>query len=271
VFQPSQAYPQMPSTGESGAEADLSRQYADREQLAFQRSMQSMLQFYVDRTNRVDEYRVQSLAGESLSLEQLQPDYECDEVIESILVTGPTAAIGNSQSTEGTTAVAPAAGTTITSQLYASQNLQIQWSVELGGTATAADANNFGLYNNATLIATSENPGTVGVPYPQETLVNYQALNNLNTIAVKNIAAGSAAATYSAQLTITTQPQPAPFTLKLGKRAWNLLLPASGVLVIAPVAIKLSRSDDRYLIAPTPGDWSMELMGYAETGRRGIV
>lgn len=53
------------------------------------------------------------------------------------------------------------------------------------------------------------------------------------------------------------------FSLQLGKRFWNLTLPASGVLVIAPVRISLNRNDPRILTPTTPGDWALELMGFA--------
>jgi hypothetical protein len=53
------------------------------------------------------------------------------------------------------------------------------------------------------------------------------------------------------------------FTLQLGKRAWNLVLPVSQVLVIAPVRISLGRNDPRILTSAIPGDWSVELMGFA--------
>ncbi len=57
------------------------------------------------------------------------------------------------------------------------------------------------------------------------------------------------------------------FLLKLGKRAWNLALPTSGILVISPVSIELSRSDDRFITPAAAGDWALELTGYAIKGR----
>jgi hypothetical protein len=53
-------------------------------------------------------------------------------------------------------------------------------------------------------------------------------------------------------------------TLQLGDRTWNLTIPATGVIVIAPVSIRLSRSDNRILTAGTPGNYTVELMGFAD-------
>lgn len=57
---------------------------------------------------------------------------------------------------------------------------------------------------------------------------------------------------------------PGTITLQLGQRFWPLTIPATGVLVIAPVAILLSNSDRRQIIAQTPGDYALELMGVAD-------
>jgi hypothetical protein len=53
-------------------------------------------------------------------------------------------------------------------------------------------------------------------------------------------------------------------TLKLGDRTWALSIPASGVLVIAPVALMLGRTDDRILTPASAGAYTLELMGYAD-------
>ena len=52
-------------------------------------------------------------------------------------------------------------------------------------------------------------------------------------------------------------------TLQLGDRLWNLTIPATGVIVIAPVAILLNRNDLRQL-SGAPGNYSLELMGIAD-------
>lgn len=54
-------------------------------------------------------------------------------------------------------------------------------------------------------------------------------------------------------------------TLQLGDRFWPLTIPASGVIVIAPIKLYLDRSDRRILSFSTPGAYSLELMGYGDT------
>lgn len=69
---------------------------------------------------------------------------------------------------------------------------------------------------------------------------------------------------------IITGPAAATATLKLGDRVWNLVMPATQILpLVGPLGICLSRSDDR-ILQPTiaTGEWSLELMGHADT--RGI-
>ena len=62
---------------------------------------------------------------------------------------------------------------------------------------------------------------------------------------------------------IVTGPTGA-ISLQLGDRIWALIIPASGILVIAPIAILLSRSDARILTPTTPGVYTLELMGVAD-------
>lgn len=52
--------------------------------------------------------------------------------------------------------------------------------------------------------------------------------------------------------------------LLLGDRQWNLTIPASGILVIAPIAIMLGRSDARVLTPSVAGVYSLELCGVAD-------
>lgn len=82
------------------------------------------------------------------------------------------------------------------------------------------------------------------------------------------------------ELTVTVQPQydqiseriesvlvtgpPGAVSLQLGDRTWALTIPATGILVIAPVSIVLNRNDYRILTSATPGDFSLELMGWAD-------
>lgn len=62
---------------------------------------------------------------------------------------------------------------------------------------------------------------------------------------------------------IITGP-PGNVTLQLGDRIWNLVIPAGNILIIATVAIYLSRSDTRQLSAASAGAYTLELMGHAD-------
>ena len=53
-------------------------------------------------------------------------------------------------------------------------------------------------------------------------------------------------------------------TIQLGDRVWSVTIPASGILVIAPVAMILGRNDARTLTAQTPGQYFLELMGIGD-------
>lgn len=53
-------------------------------------------------------------------------------------------------------------------------------------------------------------------------------------------------------------------TLQLGDRIWQLVVPATGILVIAPIALILGRSDPRTLTPAVLGVYTLELMGVAD-------
>lgn len=61
---------------------------------------------------------------------------------------------------------------------------------------------------------------------------------------------------------IITGPPAGVFTLQLGDRVWPLVMPASGILVIANIALLLERDDLRVLTATATGNYSLELMGH---------
>jgi len=67
---------------------------------------------------------------------------------------------------------------------------------------------------------------------------------------------------------IVTGPPAGTATLNLGRRAWAIVMPASGVLVISPIQMSLGRNDIRQLNATAPGAWTLELMGYADVRYR---
>lgn len=59
-------------------------------------------------------------------------------------------------------------------------------------------------------------------------------------------------------------PPAATGTIKLGDTTINIVIPASGVLVIAPISMLLNRSDDRILTLSPAGDIGVRLMGWAD-------
>jgi hypothetical protein len=63
---------------------------------------------------------------------------------------------------------------------------------------------------------------------------------------------------------IIAGPPAAAVTLILGDRQWSLVIPAAGILPIGPLAIILGRNDPRQLVAQTPGQYFLEVMGIAD-------
>lgn len=63
---------------------------------------------------------------------------------------------------------------------------------------------------------------------------------------------------------LVTGPAAASIIVTVGDRQWSLVIPASGLLPIGPVAILLGRNDPRQLTCATPGTFTMELMGVAD-------
>ena len=102
--------------------------------------------------------------------------------------------------TSTTSSATPGAGTTVATQAASAGTFLLSWTVTLATAAAAGDAGNFGLYAGSVLLATSVNPGTIGT-YPQQAVTTY--LGAAATVAVKNIAAGSTGAVYTAALTVT--------------------------------------------------------------------
>jgi hypothetical protein len=64
---------------------------------------------------------------------------------------------------------------------------------------------------------------------------------------------------------LITGPPAAVFNLQLGDRQYSgLVLPATGFVIMPNVAMWLSRHDRRVITSVTAGDWTLELMGYAD-------
>lgn len=95
----------------------------------------------------------------------------------------------------------PGAAAVIASiSLLAGVTYSVNWSVELGGTVGAGDANNFQLNASFGQPLTSENAGAVGV-YPQ--IPTTITVGTLGFIRVSSIAAGTVGAVYTANIDIT--------------------------------------------------------------------
>jgi hypothetical protein len=63
---------------------------------------------------------------------------------------------------------------------------------------------------------------------------------------------------------LVTGPPTTAFTLQLGDRFLNLTTDASGKVTIAPVSMLLGDNDRRILTSATAGNWTLELMGWAD-------
>lgn len=124
----------------------------------------------------------------------------------------------------------------------------------------------------------AEDAVTLGLIHLREALeVVGRLIENRADLVDEYVPGGTGVAT-TAQLTVPPDYEFAPekiesiiivgpagaITLTLGDRSWPLTIPASGILVIAPVAILLSRTDIRQVSAAAPGNYSLELMGIAD-------
>jgi hypothetical protein len=108
-------------------------------------------------------------------------------------------------------ATSPAALTPIVSVLVpVSGQYTVRWSVGLSGTLSGTDANNFGLYQNNTLIAQSVNPASAGT-YAQTPLPVY-----LNAGDFLGLGPSPNAATTGAVYTVTITSEAIPLTLQVG-------------------------------------------------------
>ena len=222
----------------------------------------------IDTSMIVDEYLPQPLYGVPVAVSQfeLQPQFQrIPERIEYIIVTGP--ATGNAQSVQTGPGqiTSPTANQVIASIPAASLvavTYAVQWQVELDGTVSATDIDNFKLLLGSTGLETSTNDGVVG-KYTQEPVTVTVPAGNVGPLKVQAIGAGTVGAVYSAQ--ISAQPVSYTFSLQLGDRYWsNLALPPTGVLTISTKALILNPSDRRIFTAQYAGQWNLELIGYAD-------
>lgn len=217
-------------------------------------------------TRVVDEYRVQTLTTDAESTLTVLPQFASfTEIIESIVITGPP---GTSSEVTGSVAAGSVnAGTVIASLAVPQGTYMVNWSGKFTGTTGGAETNNFGLYLNGVLQLQSQNAQTSGTNYPQIP-VEITVPAGGGTITMQAINNATATAGYSAQIVASTTSGGTPFTLQLGDRTWNLSLPPTGILTIAPVKLFLGRNSNRVLSSPVAGDWGLELMGRADVRNR---
>lgn len=216
-----------------------------------------------NRSNPVDEYNSAAIsgAGSSASL-TVQPTYEMmPEKIETVIVTGPQPQ-QPAASVYGIANAPVAAGQQITSTTLQPGTYIINWTAGLGGTTGAVDANNFALELNGVTVATSVNPSTTGAVTAQTVL--YLTVTQPNSVLSVNAGATTPTTTAIYRSSLTAASQGSAFTLQLGDRIWSLVLPPSGILVIGPMALLLSRTDARILTPSIPGIYTLELCGIAD-------
>lgn len=117
-------------------------------------------------------------------------------------------------------------------------------------TARISDLVEF--YSEQTRRVDEYNVGTPGAPISTTTVSLFPEYDLLPEIIGSILVIGPAATT---------------FTLQLGKRVWTTLVTdARGVWQLTSLQMELQRSDARVLTSATAGNWSLELMGTADTG-----
>src|SRR5258707_5277332 len=185
-FKPGPFYPHEPRKQVEPEAAEVSHVFLANELAEFKRHLKDIVRQGIDRTNRVDEYRVQTL-GDATTQVIGQPDYETAEIIESIIVTGPTQVALPSATASGSL-LNPAANATIANISAAALAAiapagtlwNVSWLAELQGTIGAGDANNMYLSSPLnTIRQQGEFPGVVG-GYPQEGLVLAPRVASIN-------------------------------------------------------------------------------------------
>lgn len=232
---PQSPYPHAVPPVVADAPAPFTREYMEVLRKQFKNSIDDIAQYYIDVTNRVDEYRVQSLGGETLTSEALTPDYECDEIITGIIVTGPpggTPVIKLGKRAWGV--VMPATGLLLISPIQiklgrSDDRLLIASAVSLALPSQPA-------VPASTVAVQNTNPYTATVVISAGTITN---------VSVNGITVGVGAGTYS--------------------------VPAYGAISITYSVAPTWTWFNGTPVVPAAGDWSLELTGYAETGRRGRV
>lgn len=144
----------------------------------------------------------------------------------------------------------PAAGQTIASlAALPAGTYTFNWIVMLRGTLGAQDVNNFGIYVNGVLVATSINANNVGTYYPQ--LPATITVPAGAVVTVEAIGVGTVASVYQAQISAqSAAAQGNP----------------DGIVTF-DTRIQIEYEDDIFLNITPAGPCHMELMGYSDKRR----
>jgi hypothetical protein len=130
----------------------------------------------------------------------------------------------------------------------------INWTVSLDGTVSATDVNNFRLQQNpgGITLLNSTNDGVVG-RYPQNQFGPI-ALNLTNGIRIVSIAAGTAGAVYSAQLSLVPVVPDQIATLLINSNESALMNGQGATFAAAPVFVEWFGQQPCYacLVPPNP-------------------
>lgn len=185
----------------------------------------------IDLSRPVDEY--QNTQGNITTIETL-PDYELDELIESIVVVAPPYTTGPVPSTPNSGSVL---ATTVAQQNVNTYPVQ----VVIGA-------------NGATITAVVVNGITVGTAAGTYTVPAFGAISVTYTVATPTWAWTNAGGLYV----------PNALTLQLGDRFWYFNTAPSGIWVTHGLGLRLDRRDRRYLTSTASGPLYLGLMGHGD-------
>jgi hypothetical protein len=185
----------------------------------------------VDLSRPVDEYR--SVSGNVLSLEVL-PDYELDELIETIIITANPYVSGPAPST-------PNSGSVLATGV-AQQNTNT-YPVQVVISA-----------NGATITNVSVNGITVGTAAGTYTVPAFGSISVAYTVATPTWVWTNAGGLYV----------PNTVVLQLGDRVWNITMPPWGVWSQDGMRLRLARHDRRIVTQSVSGPLTLNLCGHAD-------
>jgi hypothetical protein len=261
-------FPHDPPPGVADQPQHIPAGFTAESQSELTEAIRVMARSLQERSRIIDEYHPQNINGDSETVIQLQPQFErLWAIIDHIVINGPSqGSIG--LSFQGST-TAPGANANILligANAIPPGNYTGQWKIDLDGTPGAADVNNVKVVQGVTIVPASANDGAVG-SYPQVPFQFTVPPNNANTLTFKAIGAATAGAIYTVSVDIIPNGG-FPVTLQLGDRFWNLVIPATGILEISPKRLMLAPYHQRILTATFPGQYALELLGYADVRNR---